>query len=197
MKRTRLVFLALFASAAASCRPATGDASSVPASAQSGAGPVASSQETTTPLLIVPQLPYDFNHKCTSDIDTAISPAQQLEGMHSACTPGLAQVALTGGESGRFSFDCAKHDCVRIGIVSQTARAPVRATLRSNDGRELATATAHAPLLLPEHGPVCVEENGRCEVEALAIGRTEAVEVRVWIARLPRASQDNAARDVQ
>jgi len=34
-------------------------------------------------------------------------------------------------------------------------------------------------------------------VEALAIGRTEAVEVRVWIARLPRASQDNAARDVQ
>jgi hypothetical protein len=126
-----------------------------------------------------PPLPYDFDRGCAGDIDGALPPEDQLDGLGRACAPGLSVLATTG-EGGRVVVDVVAGACIRIGIVSSAKGAGARAVLRDPDGRTVAEATSRTPMLVPPAGPVCVATGGRYEVEASSLRAGENLRVRVW-----------------
>jgi len=126
-----------------------------------------------------PALAYDFDRGCAGDVDEALPPEEQLDGLGRACAPGLSALAMTG-EGGSVVVDVAAGACIRIGIVSSAKGAGARAVLRDPDGRTVAEATSRTPMLVPPGGPVCVATGGRYEVEASSLRAGEILQVRVW-----------------
>jgi hypothetical protein len=175
-----VVGMVLAAAWLASCRPATGDASTAPSAIPTGS--VVPAERAGGPEPAGSQaiaLPYEFDRGCAGDVDGTRPTGEQLDELGRACAPGLAVLATTEASPGRLAVDVAAGACIRIGIVSSLPGSGARAVLRDPGGQAVAESTLRTPMLVPYGGPVCVATAGRYELEASTLAGV-SMQVRVW-----------------
>ncbi|MCL2824020.1 MAG: hypothetical protein FWD57_08515, partial [Polyangiaceae bacterium] len=98
------------------------------------------------------------------------------------CSSGLADLATNQINHNRISFDIERHSCIRIGIATNENTPIIQATLHSPSGAELTKTSSNPPMLLPNRGPICLDEPGTYQLETSTVPSGAPLKIRIWSA---------------